>query len=102
MGERVDTDIEISKNTSNIDELLAFAPSQITYDISGRTSGEATGDQHFVLDTSMIDLALEILVPLDLKSTGYSIEDTIDFSLGEEGIDTAIIKQVGGYPGNRQ
>lgn len=94
LGQRVDTDIEITRNTSNIDELLAIAPSQITYDISGRTSGEATGDQHFVLDTSMIDLALEILVPLDLKSTGYSIEDTIDLSLGEEGIDTAIIKQL--------
>ncbi len=94
IGERVDSEIEISKNTSNIDELLALAPSKITYDISSRTSSEATGDQHFVLDTSVIDLAIEILIPLDLKATGYSLEDTVDFSLGEDGIDTDIIKQV--------
>ncbi len=92
MGERVESEININKNTCNIDELLASAPSDITFSIIGRTAAGSGEDQHFILDTSKIDLALEILLPLDFKSTGFAFEDTMEFDVGEEGIDTSMIK----------
>jgi hypothetical protein len=92
IGERVATEIHINRTTSNIDELLASAPSRITYNVIGRTSTEEARDQHFVLDTSKLDLAMEFLMPMDLKCAAYSLQDTIEFGLGEDGIDTSLIK----------
>ena len=92
LGETVETEININRDSSNIDELLASAPSDITYKIMGRTEAGMIGDQHFILDTSKIELALEFVLPLDFKSTGFAFRDTIDFKVGENGIDTTLIK----------
>ncbi len=43
------------------------------------------------LDNSQMDLFLELLMPLDFKSTGFGLTDTMDFIL-EEGIDTSLVK----------
>lgn len=94
MGERVESEININRNTSNIDELLASAPSHMTYNVIGRTSPDAGVSQHFVLDTSVLDLAMEFVMPLDFKCSEYSLEDTIEFGLGEEGIDTSFVRQL--------
>ncbi|RLD23723.1 MAG: hypothetical protein DRI70_09010, partial [Bacteroidetes bacterium] len=90
-GERVESVISINKDSSNIDDLLASAPSEITYRIKGRTEVGDIGDQHFVLDTSQFDLALEFLLPLDFKSSRFALHDTIDFEM-EDGIDTSLVK----------
>lgn len=93
LGETVSTDININNTTSNIDDLLAIAPSKISYDVIGRTTYETPQDQHFLLDTSKLELELEILLPLDLRTTGFALSDTIDFELfGEDGIDTALVR----------
>jgi hypothetical protein len=92
IGERVESEIHINKNTCNIDELLASAPSDITYSLTGRTAAGDPEDQHFILDTSAMDLAVEILLPLDFKSTGFAFTDTMDlFEEGEEDINTSMI-----------
>ena len=92
MGERVESEISINNLTSNIDDLLASAPSEISYEITGRTAAGTINDQHFILDTSKLDLALEFLLPLDFKSAGFAFHDTLDFEVGEEGVDTSMIK----------
>ena len=92
LGQTIDTEININNTTSNIDDLLNSAPSSITYDITGRTEAGNPAAQHFVLDTSQIELALEFVLPLDFKSTGFAFRDTLEFEVGEEGIDTSIIK----------
>lgn len=91
VGETVTTEIEINNKTSNIDDFLALGPSSITYSIEGRTSTTGDDTTHFVLDNSQIDLFLELLMPLDFKSTGFALTDTMDFIL-EEGIDTSLVK----------
>lgn len=92
IGERVESEININRNTSNIDDLLASAPSMITYKIMGRTEAGDVNDQHFILDTSKLDLTLEFLLPLDFKSSGFAFQDTLDFEVGDEGVDTTLIK----------
>ncbi len=82
----------INKETSNIDQLLAIAPTLLTYSVSGRTDPAAAGSDHFILDTSRFSLVLEFLLPLDLKTSGYALEDTLEFELGEKGVDTSFVK----------
>jgi hypothetical protein len=94
LGETIDTEININRTTSTIDDLLASAPSDITYNVAGRTQPGTIGDQHFVLDTSKIELGLEFVLPLDFKSSGFALSDTIEFAIGESGVDTALIKEV--------
>ena len=58
----------------------------------GRTSADSVDDIHFVLDTSGMDLALEFLLPLDFRSTGFAFEDTIEFDVGEDGLELDMIE----------
>jgi hypothetical protein len=96
LGETVDTEININRNTSNIDQLLALAPSDITYEVIGRTKAGTLGDQHFILDTSKIELAMEAVMPLDFKSSGFAFRDTVEFNAfsdtAEGGFNTDMIK----------
>ncbi|MCK5135314.1 MAG: hypothetical protein KAR19_05955 [Bacteroidales bacterium] len=92
IGEWIDTEININRETSNIDDIFAAAPSGITYNLIGRTAAGTEADQHFILDTSGLDLTLEFLLPLDFKSSGFSLQDTMEFELGEDGIDTSLVK----------
>ncbi|MFH0757764.1 MAG: hypothetical protein V2B15_10795 [Bacteroidota bacterium] len=91
MGETVTTEININNTTSNIDDFLALGPSSITYSIEGRSSTTGVDTTQFVLDDSQLDMYLELLMPLDFKSTGFALTDTMDFAL-EEGIDTSVVK----------
>ena len=52
---------------------------------------------HFLLDTSRFMAKAEVLLPLDLKIADYALSDTMDFEVGEDGIDTALIKEVEVY-----
>ena len=93
IGDSVVTEININNTNSNIDELLASAPSTITYDIIGRTVYKSINDEHFIQDRSVMELELEFVLPLHLKTSGYALSDTIDFELfGEDGIDPEMIK----------
>lgn len=89
-GESVESAIGINKDSSNIDAILASTPSMISYKIIGRTEEGAVDDKHFILDDSKIDLSLEVLLPLDLKSSGYAFHDTLDFEL----TDTVLINMI--------
>ena len=88
----MDTTIELIKENCNIDQFLEIAPTTLSYHVKGRTDPAVTGRDHFILDTSKFSLAMEFLLPLDLKTTGYVLEDTLEFEIGENGVDTAIIK----------
>jgi len=92
IGSTVDTEININKDSSNIDALLNIAPTTLSYEVMGRTQPGTEGDSHFMLDTSKFMLELEFLLPLDFKSTGFALKDTFDFELGDEGVDTSLVK----------
>lgn len=92
IGETVITQILINNSTSNIQEFLATAPSSISYSLGGRVSEETGTNTHFLLDTSKLEISLEFQLPLDFKSSGFALTDTMEFELGEEGIDTTRVK----------
>lgn len=93
-GETVIGEFNINNQTSNFHELLNLAPSSLSYRISGGIDGDISDQNHFLLDTSSFLLEAEFLLPLDLRYTRYALSDTLEFELGDGGIDTTIIKEV--------
>ena len=93
IGSTVDDEINIHKETSNFNELLEIAPSTLSYKVTGRTDPGSGDESHFLLDTSKFMLAMEFLLPLDFKSSGFALQETFDFEVGADGVDTTILKE---------
>jgi hypothetical protein len=82
-GQKADTHIEISKENSNIQELLKITPVNITVPITGITNPEGPpGPQfnNFLIDQSAIEVMATIEIPLDFKMSGFSTEVEFDIS----------------------
>jgi len=94
VGETVDGEFHINNQTSNFHELLNLAPQSLSYRVSGGIDLDMADQQHFLLDTSRFLLEAEFLVPMDLRYTAYAMQDTMEFELGEEGVDTSMVKEV--------
>ena len=94
VGETVGGEYYINNQTSNFHELLNLAPHSLSYRITGGIDPDIPDQNHFLLDTSRFMLEAEFLLPLDLRYTQYAMEDTVEFEIGEEGIDTSMVKDV--------
>ena len=92
VGEKAYGEFYINNQTSNIQELLNIAPYTLSYTATGDIGSQS--QNHFLLDTSRFLTEMEFLLPLDLAFTEYSLADTLEFALGEDGIDTSLIKNV--------
>jgi hypothetical protein len=94
MGATVESEIQINNITSNFHDLLNLAPHNLSYRVTGGADPDIPDQNHFLLDSSRFMLEAEFLLPLDLRITGYALEDTLEFELGEEGVDTSLIRNV--------
>jgi hypothetical protein len=92
IGETAYGDFYINNQTSNFQDLLNIAPHTLSYRVTGDVGSQ--NPSHFLLDTSRFMTEMEILVPLDLAFTDYSLSDTLEFALVEEGVDTSFVKNV--------
>lgn len=89
--------LEVNSETSNIVEIIEFAPDLIEFSIVANTENTSGGEQNFLLDTSKVVVTSELILPMWLKTNRYSRADTLDLDL--EGIlgdldfvDTASVK----------
>ena len=89
-GETVTTSNLIDKTSSNIPDFLAVAPSNISYRVMGRTA-KTNDTTLFMLNESQLDLVVEVLLPLDFKSSGFALTDTMDFEIGDA-VDTSMVR----------
>lgn len=94
IGSSVSDEFLINRETSNFDESLAVAPSSLSYDISGSTQQGSGDESHFALDTSRLIVETEFLLPLDFRSTVVALEDTMEYEIVDQGIDTSMVRQV--------
>jgi len=90
-GETVITHNLIDNSTSNLRDFIDVGPSNISYTVAGRTSTTNDDTTHFVLDESELDLVVEVLLPLDFKSTGFALTDTMEFEM-EDAVDTSLVR----------
>jgi hypothetical protein len=91
LGESVTTHNLINNLNSNIRDFIDIGPSSIIYSVLGRTSTTNDDTTHFILDESELDLVVEVLLPLDFKSTGFALTDTMDFEMGDA-VDTSLVR----------
>lgn len=94
LGATVTSEIQIDNQTSNFHELLNLAPHNLSYRVTGGVDPDIPDQNHFLLDSSRFMLEAEFMLPLDLRITGYALEDTLEFELGDEGVDTSLVRNV--------
>jgi len=92
IGETVYEEYDINNQTTNFQDLVNIAPHTLSYRVNGDIGSQS--QNHFLLDTSRFMAEAEFLIPLDLSFSQYALTDTLDFSVGDEGIDTSIVKNV--------
>ncbi len=92
LGETAYGAFNINNQTSNIQDVLNIAPHTLSYKVTGDVGSQ--NPNHFLLDTSRFMTEMEFLLPLDLAFTEYSLSDTMEFALVEEGVDTSFVKNV--------
>jgi len=92
IGETVSGDYYINNQTSNFRDLLNLAPHSLSYGVSGNIGTQ--NQNHFLLDTSRFMAEAEFVLPLDLSISEYTLTDTMEFEVGDEGIDTSLVKDV--------
>ncbi len=86
IGQSKFTVFTVSGENSTIPDAIEIKPDLVTYGVrAGADPGSATERNHFVLDTSRIDVDYEIVVPLWLSASGLSFEeDSMDFDFEED------------------
>jgi len=92
VGETVYEEYDINNQTTNFQDLVNIAPHTLSYRVNGDIGSQS--QNHFLLDTSRFMAEAEFLIPLDLSFSQYALTDTLDFSVGDEGIDTSFVKNV--------
>ncbi|MFY0651208.1 MAG: hypothetical protein JXQ96_04205 [Cyclobacteriaceae bacterium] len=79
-GETLGSSFSISPENSNISELLAISPTNITLPITATTNFENTDQEaNFYTDVSQVETIVEVRMPLEVKLDGYT--QTFDFEL---------------------
>jgi hypothetical protein len=94
LGEFASGEFNINNQTSNFHELINLAPERISYRVTGGVDSDIPDQNHFLLDTSRFVLEADFLLPLDIRYTRYALSDTLEFEIGDGGIDTAMVKEV--------
>jgi len=81
LGEEVTTERYFNVETSNIDELIASVPDQINFAF-GASTGNPPGstEQNFLLDDSKLTIETEVVLPMWLSTSGYTVTDTLDMA----------------------
>ena len=92
VGETAYGEFYINNQTSNLQDLLNIAPHTLSYRVTGDIGSQ--NQSHFLLDTSRFMTEMEFLLPLDLSFSEYTLTDTLEFALAEDGIDTSFIKHI--------
>ncbi len=85
IGNTALSEITINNDNSNIREAMETEPNKFYYSVSAVTNPSGPGTTYnFVTDSSKIDVDLNYILPLWLKSEGISLEDTVEFDLSKD------------------
>jgi hypothetical protein len=91
-GQSILSYIVIDSNNSNINEIASTDLTGLQFSINAL--GNPTGFMNnFILDTSHLDVNIEVVIPMHLRAEGLELADTFDFEIGgDEGFNRENIK----------
>jgi hypothetical protein len=68
---------------TNLNEVLQYAPTSIAFQAYATINKGLTSGNNFVVDTSKLDIKLNVEVPLYGHATGIHLQDTLDIDLSQ-------------------
>lgn len=80
IGQSVTTSLLLDKTNSNIVQILNATPELIIHKVKGETNPNGKAD-NFVLDTSRLDISLNVELPLHGSMKNFTLQDTIPFEI---------------------
>lgn len=92
VGQSVLSHTAIDNNNSNINEIASTDLTGLQFSVNA--VGNPTGFMNnFILDTSHLDINVEVVIPMHLRAEGLELADTFDFEIGgDEGFGRENIK----------
>lgn len=93
VGQTLQTADSLDKNNSNLKDALNISPKWVTYKVNAEFNpSDPTNNQNFVLDSSRFSVDVEIELPLHGSAWDFTLQDTLDFSFGEDVSDAEWVK----------
>ena len=87
IGQSVLSEMYIDKTNSNIQNVMEYLPHYIFYSVDAQTNPNSDLNpnlqSNFVLDTSKINVDMEMIVPLWGRAKYLVLQDTVDFDVSE-------------------
>ncbi len=92
VGQSILSYTAIDSNNSNINEIASTDLTGLQFSVYAL--GNPTGFMNnFILDTSHLDVNIEVVIPMHLRAEGLELADTFDFEIGgDEGFSRENIK----------
>jgi hypothetical protein len=92
VGQSILSHTAIDSNNSNINEIASTDLTGLQFSVNAL--GNPTGFMNnFILDTSHLDVNIEVVIPMHLRAEGLELADTFDFEIGgDEGFGRENIK----------
>jgi hypothetical protein len=92
VGQSILSHTAIDSNNSNINEIASTNLTGLQFSINAL--GNPTGFMNnFILDTSHLEVNVEVVIPMHLRAEGLELADTFDFEIGsDEGFSRENIK----------
>jgi hypothetical protein len=92
IGQTILSHTAIDSNNSNINEIANTDLTGLQFSVNAL--GNPTGFMNnFILDTSHLDVNIEVVIPMHLRAEGLELADTFDFDIGgDEGFSRENIK----------
>lgn len=89
IGSFVETTISINRDNSNIADVIAFLPTELSYQFEGSVEPQSPSIEQFVLDTSRVIGSYTIKLPLSGHVEEFGSSQEFDF----DGSDLDVLKQ---------
>lgn len=85
--------LDINTSNSNIDQLIEILPNELLYDLNLNINplGNISGGNDFVYKNHSLETKLNVEFPLSIIANNLTLNDTVDFSLSNEGETQNII-----------
>jgi hypothetical protein len=94
VGISVHTTLTIDNTNSNIVNAVNIAPQLLYYTVSATTNPDGKTVKNFALDTSRLNLDMEIELPMELRASNYELSDTMDFDLSGIFADYSVVNKL--------
>jgi len=82
-GQVIRTEIEVTAANSNIADLLSSKPTRFLVDVGAESNpATAPASYNFIDDSNLLDVSVEIEIPLELNINGLIAEEVVNFTNG--------------------